>query len=355
MDPAAHVLSTPPGDAARTARDARLTALTHWAASALGSTGFTLAPASEDASFRRYFRLTLATPWRGHRTLVVMDAPPPMEDCRPFVHVASLLRAAQVHAPEVLASDVERGFLLLTDLGSRTYLAALDRESARGLYLDAIDALVRWQLATRDGELPVYDEALLRRELELFPDWYVARHVGATLDAKQQAVLEQAFRVVLDNNLAQPRVYVHRDYHSRNLMVATPNPGVLDFQDAVIGPITYDLVSLLRDAYIAWDESEQIDLAVRYWERARAAGLPVDPDFSVLWRDFEWMGVQRQLKVLGIFARLYHRDGKAGYLADMPRVMAYLRGACARYGALAPLLRLLDELEGIAPRAGYTF
>ena len=160
---------------------------------------------------------------------------------------------------------------------------------------------------------------------------------------------------MLANNLAQPRVYVHRDYHSRNLMVSAPNPGVLDFQDAVYGPITYDLVSLLRDAYVAWDEERQIDLAVRYWERARRAALPVDPDFGAFWRDFEWMGVQRQLKVLGIFARLAHRDGKHGYLADMPRVMAYLRGACGRYSALAPLLALLDRLEGRDAKAGYTF
>ena len=168
-------------------------------------------------------------------------------------------------------------------------------------------------------------------------------------------MLERTFRLVLDNNLGQPRVYVHRDYHSRNLMLSTPNPGVLDFQDAVYGPITYDLVSLLRDAYVAWDEERQLDWAVRYWERARAAKLPVDADFAAFWRDFEWMGVQRQLKVLGIFARLCHRDGKSGYLADMPRVMAYLRAACKRYAAFDPLSRFLDTIEGRAAQAGYTF
>jgi aminoglycoside/choline kinase family phosphotransferase len=245
----------------------------------------------------------------------------------------------------VLRADLARGFLLLTDLGSRTYLAALDAASAPQLYSDAIDALIRWQCASREGELPPYDEALLARELQLFPDWYITRHLGATLAPAQARTLAAAFRVVLDNNLAQPRVFVHRDYHSRNLMVGDPNPGVLDFQDAVMGPITYDLVSLLRDAYVAWDEERQIDWAARYWERARKAGLPVAADFADLWRDFEWMGVQRQLKVLGIFARLNHRDGKAGYLADMPRVMTYLRGACARYAALDPLLALLDSLE----------
>ncbi|MEP7208675.1 MAG: phosphotransferase [Casimicrobiaceae bacterium] len=314
-----------------------------------------MAPASADASFRRYFRITPRAPWQGEDSLIAMDAPPPMEDCRPFVHVAALLRNAGVHAPQVLAQDLERGLLLLTDLGHTTYFAALGGGGDRALYLDALDTLVRWQVASRPGILPAYDEALLDRELQLFPDWYIARHLGITLSTAQRARLDQAFRAVLAHNLAQPQVYVHRDYHSRNLMVCAPNPGVLDFQDAVLGPITYDLVSLLRDAYVAWDEAEQLDYAVRWWERARAAHLPVDPDFGAVWRDFEWMGVQRQLKVLGIFARLYHRDGKPQYLDDMPRVMAHLRGACSRYRALGPLLRLLDELEGTAPAVGYTF
>ena len=336
------------------AADARLELLESWAASALGSREFTLTRASEDASFRRYFRITPVTPWRGHASVIAMDAPPPREDCRPFVHVARLLIAAGVHAPAVLADDVAQGFLLLEDLGDRTYLAALDPASAPALYSDAIDALIRWQRATRDGELPPYDESRLARELELFPEWYVARHLGRELTAAQAATLRKAFRAILDHNLAQPAVFVHRDYHSRNLMVAAANPGVLDFQDAVCGPIPYDLVSLLRDAYVAWDEERQIDWAVRYWERARAARLPVGNDFGLFWRDFEWMGVQRQLKVLGIFARLAHRDGKRGFLDDMPRVMAYLRGACARYGALHPLLGLLDALEDRAPAVGYS-
>ncbi len=329
--------------------DTRLAALTDWVRTTVRTKTFTLAPASEDASFRRYFRVTPDTPWRGERTLIAMDAPPPREDCRPYLHIAGLLTDAGVHAPRVLAQDLDRGFLLVTDLGVTTYLQALDEDQAHDLYLDALDALVRWQLASRPGALPDYDEALLRHELELFPDWYVARHLGRTLSARQRETLDAAFALVLENNLAQPRVFVHRDYHSRNLMVSEPNPGVLDFQDAVRGPITYDLVSLLRDAYIAWDEERQIDWAVRYWERACNATLPVDPDFGNFWRDFEWMGVQRQLKVLGIFARLAYRDGKTGYLADMPRVMAYLRAACARYGALAPLAGLLDELAGVAP------
>ena len=333
----------------------RYHALEAWLAAVLPGTPLAIAPASADASFRRYFRVSLATPRHGAATLIAMDAPPPMEDCRPFVHVAKLLADAGVHAPAVLAQDLDKGFLLLSDLGKTTYLEVLDDQRAQPLYLDAIDALVRWQKASREGELPSYDEKLLRRELDLFPDWYLERHLGLSIDASQRATLEHAFRLILDNNLAQPRVYVHRDYHSRNLMLSAPNPGVLDFQDAVHGPITYDLVSLLRDAYVAWDEERQLDWAVRYWERARAAGLPVHADFAAFWRDFEWMGVQRQLKVLGIFARLNHRDGKAAYLADMPRVMAYLRGACARYRALGPLLALIDEIEGQPHSAGYTF
>lgn len=325
--------------------DHRLDALTIFVAGAIGTADFGIAPASADASFRRYFRITPVTPWRGHATLIVMDAPPTTEDCRPFVHVARLLAAAGVHAPTVFGEDFGGGFLLLSDLGDRTYLAALDSASAPKLYADASEALIRWQRATRGGELPPYDEALLTRELNLFPDWYIGRHLDIELTAGERATLAHAFRQILDNNLAQPNVYVHRDYHARNLMVADPNPGVLDFQDAVFGPITYDLVSLLRDAYIAWDEEQQIDWAVNYWERARTAGLPVGSDFGRFWHDFEWMGVQRQLKVLGVFARLAHRDGKRSFIDDMPRVMAYLRRACERYRALHPLLALIDGLD----------
>ena len=332
------------------AHDVRLDLVANWVSAVLGSDRFTLAPASADASFRRYFRIAPDAPWRGHPTLIAMDAPPPMENCGPYMQVAKLLAGAGVHAPEVLAEDPARGFLLLTDLGARTYLSALDASSAPALYSDAIDALIRWQAATQADALPrSYDDALLGQELALFPDWYVARHLGRRLSPAQERTLSDAFRLIIGHNLAEPRVFVHRDYHSRNLMVSEPNPGVLDFQDAVLGPITYDLVSLLRDAYVAWDDERQIDWAVRYWERARNRGLPVRRDFAEFWRDFEWMGVQRQLKVLGIFARLYYRDGKAAYLDDMPRVLAYLRGACARYGALAPLAALIDELEDRAP------
>lgn len=335
--------------------DPRFALLSTWVAGELGTREFAIASASADASFRRYFRITPSVAWQGHTTLIVMDAPPPMEDCRPYVHVARLLGSAGVHAPAVLAADLARGFLLLTDLGTRTYLAALDPASAPALYSDAIDALIRWQLATREGELPAYDEALLARELDLFAEWYVGQHLSRTLTPAQAATLAAARRKILDNNLAQPRVYVHRDYHSRNLMLGTPNPGVLDFQDAVVGPITYDLVSLLRDAYVTWEEERELDWAVRYWERARRAGLPVREDFGAFWLDYEWMGAQRQLKVLGIFARLFHRDGKPAYLGDLPRVMAYLRRTANRYRALGGLAQLLDELEERKPVVGYTF
>ena len=314
-----------------------------------------LAPASSDASFRRYFRVTLPDA----STRIVMDAPPEHEDCRPFVKIAALLRDAGVHVPEVHAQDLTQGFLLLSDLGTTTYLDVLDDDTAPALYRDANEALIATQRASRPGVLPDYDRALLARELDLFPDWYLARHLGFALDESQQASLRAVFAKILDNNLAQPRVFVHRDYHSRNLMVAgkayPANPGIIDFQDAVYGPITYDLASLYRDAYISWEEAQELDFVIRYWEAARAAGLPVHDDFDAFYRDYEWMGAQRQIKVLGIFARLSQRDGKHGYLKDMPTVMAYLRRTCARYGELAPLARLLDQLEKQPVDTGYTF
>jgi aminoglycoside/choline kinase family phosphotransferase len=274
-----------------------------------------------------------------------MDAPPDKEDCRPFVHVAGLLHAAGVHAPRVHAQDLAQGFLLLTDLGTRTYLQELTAENAPQLFADATDALVRWQLATRPGELPPYDEALLRREMQLFPDWYVARHLRAKLSAGQAEQLERVFGQLVQSALAQAKVYVHRDYMPRNLMLCNPNPGVLDFQDAVIGPISYDIVSLMRDAFLSWEDEEVLDWTVRYWERAKAARLPVDADFGEFWRAFEWMGLQRHLKVLGIFARINYRDGKPKYLADTPRFIRYARDVAKRYAALSPLIRLLDELK----------
>jgi N-acetylmuramate 1-kinase len=333
--------------------DARRAALSAWLATLpreLDPRIDTLRPASADASFRRYFRLDAAG-----GTLIAMDAPPAQEDSRPYVHVAGLLHAAGLNAPHILAQDLAQGFLLLSDLGSETYLHVLNDDNAAPLFTDAIDALVRWQLASRAGELPAYDAALLARELALFPDWYVARHLQYTLTDAQRAVLERTNRLLIDAALAQPSVYVHRDYMPRNLMVSTPNPGILDFQDAVIGPITYDIVSLLRDAFISWDEERVIDWAVRYWERARKASLPVAADFGEFYRAFEWMGLQRHLKVLGIFARINYRDGKPQYLADTPRFIRYVRAVTQRYRELKPLALLIDELEGVAVRAGYTF
>jgi len=315
--------------------------LSEWLSSLYPNQPFTLAPASADASFRRYFRATFTD----GATRIVMDAPPQHEDCKPFLHIGKLFEEAGAHVPHVFAQDMTQGFLLLSDLGDTTYLQALDANNARQLYDHAIDALIKIQLASKPNELPPYDEALLRRELNLFPEWYIAKHLGVTLSEKQQAKLEEVFARILKNNLAQPCVYVHRDFHSRNLMVSEPNPGVLDFQDAVYGPITYDLASLFKDAYIKWEEAEIIDWLIRYWEKARKAGLPVREDFADFYRDYEMMGVQRHIKVLGIFARLYHRDGKDGYLKDMPLVMTYLHKACERYIDLKPLLNILLELN----------
>ena len=284
-----------------------------------------------------------------------MDAPPPREDCRPFVRIAKLLADAGVHAPTVIAQDLEQGFLLLTDLGTTTYLQALGEENANALFGDALDMLVRWQLATRDGALPPYDEALLRRELELFPDWYVMRHLGYALSDAERQSLDSIFDRIIAANLAQANVFVHRDFMPRNLMLTTPNPGVLDFQDAVIGPISYDVACLFKDAFISWPEERVLDWTIRYWERARRARLPVPSDFSDFFRDVEWMGLQRHLKVLGIFARIRHRDGKSGYVEDTPRFIAYVRPVVQRYRELDPLARLIDRLEQKTPIAGYAF
>jgi N-acetylmuramate 1-kinase len=320
--------------------DVRRDALQAWLRQELRGAPFTLTAASEDASFRRYFRATLAD---GSST-IAMDAPPEREDCRPFVKVAALLHQAGVNAPRVLGQDLAQGFLLLTDLGTRTYLQELNTQNAAELFADATDALLRWQLASRPGELPPYDEALLRREMNLFPEWYVGKHLSRQLSDGQKNSLENIFGLLAKSALAQPVVYVHRDYMPRNLMVCEPNPGVLDFQDAVLGPITYDMVSLVRDAFLSWDEQQVLDWAARYWEKAKRAGLPVEPDYGEFWRAFEWMGLQRHLKVLGIFARINYRDGKPKYLADTPRFLKYAREVAQRYAPLHPLIKLLDEL-----------
>jgi aminoglycoside/choline kinase family phosphotransferase len=334
--------------------DLRLTQLQQW----LGtidtprSIVASLRPASADASFRRYFRVDT----ENGGTLIVMDAPPPQEDVKPFIHVADLFGATGVSVPRILAQDAEQGFLLLSDLGSTTYLHQLNNDTAHKLYIDAIDALILLQTQSKPEALPPYDRALLQRELQLFPDWYINRHLKLTLSDEQTASLGKVFDALLANNLAQPQVYVHRDYHSRNLMVLPAgNPGIIDFQDAVYGPITYDLVSLLRDAYVQWDEEMVLDWMIRYWERAKKAGLPVNPDIDSFYRDFEFMGLQRHLKILGIFSRLAYRDGKDAYLRDIPLVMEYTLKTARRYSALIPLVRLLEKLENNAPQVGYTF
>jgi aminoglycoside/choline kinase family phosphotransferase len=309
----------------------------------------TLRVASADASFRRYFRVDRAD----GSSAIVMDAPPPQEDVRPFLDVAARLAAAGLHVPAVLAHDTPQGFLLLGDLGGALYLDALHKARDEGRTADvealmraAIAALVTLQAQADPTGLPAYDEALLTRELQLFPDWCVAREFGITWDAKQQATWAAISRALIDSALAQPRVLVHRDWMPRNLMVAEPNPGVLDFQDAVHGPITYDIASLLRDAFLSWDEEQEIDWAVRHWQAARAAGLPVDADFGEHWRAVEWMGLQRHLKVLGIFCRLKHRDGKPRYAQDLPRFFGYAHKVASRYRPLAPLVRLIEPLMG---------
>ena len=323
----------------------------------------TLRPASADASFRRYLRLDTAS----GASLVVMDAPPDKENCRPFVQVQALMQQAGLRVPEILAWDEAHGFMLLSDLGAQTVIEVLNPENPQAAldwYRLAVDALLDWQQASRPGVLPPYDEALLRRELQLFPDWYVARHRGVVLDAAQQATLAQAFDRIVANSLAAPSVFVHRDFMMRNLMVPPTGArlGVLDFQDAVYGPITYDIASLLRDAFISWDEDFVIDVTVRYWEKARRAGLlgarsasGWGDDFGEFYRAVEWMGLQRHLKVAGIFARLTLRDGKPKYLADAPRFIAYIRATATRYRELAPLLRLVDQIEGTSAPVGYAF
>ncbi|MEO7241975.1 MAG: phosphotransferase [Variovorax sp.] len=341
---------------------AREAAFGHWLRET--ATAHELVPASArlasaDASFRRYFRVdTIAGDSR-----IIMDAPPDMEDSAPFVKIAALMREAGVKAPRVLAWDQRDGFLLLDDLGQRTMLEVVDSNDAetnRPLYEQAIDALVRWQQASRAGVLPPYDRALLERELTLFPDWYLARHRGVVVEGKLAERLAQSFEIIVRENLKSPQVFVHRDFMPRNLMVADNDAeraelGVLDFQDAVYGPISYDIASLMRDAFLSWDEAFVIDITARYWERAREAGLPVDADFGDFYRAVEWMGLQRHLKVAGIFARLTLRDGKAKYLADAPRFIGYIRATASRYRELAPLSHIIDEVEGATGTSGYAF
>ena len=333
-----------------------------WLASLASTHGLlpqTLCLASADASFRRYLRVDSSTMPEG--SCIVMDAPPDREDCRPFVQVAALMAEAGLRVPRVLAWDEGAGFMLLSDLGTQTMLQAMDRGNPLAnlpRYLQAIEDLVRWQKTSRPGVLPDYDAPLLRRELELFPQWYLQQHRGATLDATMRQTLDAVFTRIVQHNLASPSVYVHRDFMPRNLMVPANGAGqlgVLDFQDAVHGPITYDIACLMRDAFLSWEEEFVLEVTIRYWERARAAGLPVPADFGAFYQAVEWMGLQRHLKVAGIFARLTLRDGKPQYLADAPRFINYIRATASRYIELKPLLRLVDAVEGIAEPTGYAF
>jgi aminoglycoside/choline kinase family phosphotransferase len=319
-----------------------------------------LVAASADASFRRYFRVSAAG-----GSLVVMDAPPPLEDVRPFVSVAAALARAGLNTPRVLEAEAEQGFLLLTDLGDEPYLAALKAATpaaADRLMRDAIDALLQLQTRVPADDLPPFDDALLARELALFPEWCVEREFGVRWSAAEQATWQRVCRLLIDSALAQPQVAVHADWMPRNLMVAqapAASPGVLDFQDAVRGPVTYDMASLLRDAFISWDEAQELDWAVRWWQQARRAGLPLGEamttDFGEVWRALEWMGLQRHLKVMGIFCRLKHRDGKPHYAQDLPRFFGYAQRVALRYGPLRPLVPLLAPLSGAAVGSAYTF
>jgi aminoglycoside/choline kinase family phosphotransferase len=353
-------MSAPSSSPITWASPERAAAFQHWLDALSASQQLhphTLRPASADASFRRYFRIDAA-----HGSRIIMDAPPDKENCRPFVQVAALMAQAGLHVPQVLDWDEARGFMLLSDLGGQTMMQAIDQDEAAAnlpLYLRAVDALVAWQQASRADVLPPYDTALLRRELELFPEWYLARHRGVAVEGKLRETLDRMFDLIIERNLAWPAVYVHRDFMPRNLMVpgdsAETRLGVLDFQDAVHGPITYDIASLMRDAFLSWEEDFVLDVTIRYWQQARKTGLPVGDDFGEFYKGVEWMGLQRHLKVAGIFARLTLRDGKPQYLADAPRFIAYIRATCARYIELKPLLRLVDEVEGIAEVSGYAY
>ncbi|WP_395604632.1 aminoglycoside phosphotransferase family protein [Pseudomonas sp. B21128] len=301
----------------------------------------TLTAASSDASFRRYFR------WEGAgRSFVVMDAPPPQENCKPFVDIAFLLAKSGINVPKIYAEDLERGFLLLNDLGNKTYLDVIDSENADALFSDALQALLAFQQLPMVAPLPSYDVALLRRELELFPEWYVKRELGVELDSTQQQQWQRISDLLIDSALAQPKVLVHRDYMPRNLMLSEPNPGVLDFQDAVYGPVTYDVTCLFKDAFLSWPEERVRGWLESYWQQASALNIPVQPDFEDFLRASDLMGVQRHLKVIGIFARICHRDGKPRYLADVPRFFSYIEAVIARRPELAELQALFTSLRG---------
>lgn len=322
------------------AADERLSRLKQWLMGELGLRVRSLEAIANDASFRRYFRVHLA-----QTTCIVMDAPPVHEDCHAFVAVAKLLRQAGVNAPVVLEQTCAEGFLLLTDLGRESYLEALAHGDADALLTDAIDALIRWQAASEPGRLPPYSRDLLQRELDLFPDWYLTRHLGLELSAIEQDGWREVCARLVDSALGQAAVYVHRDYMVRNLLHCKPNPGVIDFQDAVYGPVTYDVISLLRDAFISWEPLREARWLRYYRMRARSEGISIPSAEDEFRQQLDWMGLQRHFKVIGIFARLCYRDGKPRYLAETPRFFGYVRAAAARYPELADLLELLDGLQ----------
>ena len=319
----------------------------------------TLCIASADASFRRYLRIQ-GRDARGPVSRIIMDAPPDKENSRPFVDVAALMAQAGLLVPKVLDWDAAGGFMLLGDLGDTTMMSAINRDQPQAnlpLYMAAVENLIDWQLASKPGVLPPYDLALLQRELTLFPDWYLAKHRGVSLDAKDRELMESTFKQIVQGNLQWPSVYVHRDFMPRNLMVVNTAPtlGILDFQDAVYGPITYDIASLMRDAFLTWEEEFVLEVTIRYWEKARKAGLPVGDDFGEFYKGVEWMGLQRHLKVAGIFARLTLRDGKPKYLADTPRFIHYILSTTGRYIELKPFMRLVEKLENIQPVTGFAY
>lgn len=341
--------------------DARFTSLLHWLDSLPQQIGLnlqSLQPASSDASFRRYFRIQSA-----NDSLIVMDAPPPNEDCRPFLRVTDRLKAVDLNVPTIVAHDLEQGFVLLSDLGPTTYYhaiqAGLTDAKLQLIYLQALAALTQLQKAETNG-LPEYNEDRLIEELALFPQWYVLTHCQVSLSDAELAMLHDTFALLARDNASQPQVLVHRDFHSPNLMLTErsqhgPNPGIIDYQDALRGPLTYDIASLVMDARTTWEEPQQLDWAIRYWQIARDADLPVPADFAQFHRAYEWMSLQRNLRILGVFARLSHRDGKHHYLDHIPRVNAYVRQVASRYREFQPLLKLLDKLDDIEPEVRYTF
>ncbi|WP_338809117.1 phosphotransferase [Neisseria leonii] len=332
----------------------RQTELKNWLAAHYPERSFELSFAAADADFRRYFRARFAD----GESLICMDAPPDKMSIAPYIRVQKLFDA--VNVPQILLADEARGFMLLNDLGSTTFLAAMQHDTREAVHkvllLEAVDELVALQKSSRENVLPDYDRDTMLREINLFPEWFAAKELGKPFSFKQKQLWQQTVDVLLPPLLAQPKVYVHRDFIVRNLMLQNGRPGVLDFQDALYGPVSYDLVSLLRDAFIEWEEEFVLDLVIRYWEKARAAGLPVPVQFDEFYRWFEWMGVQRHLKVAGIFARLYYRDGKDKYRPEIPRFLNYLRRTSRRYADLAPLYALLVDLVGDDElQTGYTF